>query len=264
MLLPTNILEFSKFARHLAEQAAKVIRPHFRKPIQITLKQDTSPVTLADKNGEAVMRDLIHKQYPDHGIIGEEFGNENETAEFVWVLDPVDGTKSFISGALSFGTLIGLLFQGQPLLGVYYHPVLKDLLLGDNRHTTLNGKNVRIRQTDSLDTATLLATDHTHFDRFDNGEPFNALVRNVGLYRNWGDCYGYFLLCSGYADIMLDAKMNLWDIAALIPLVRGAGGIITDLFGDDPLKGDSIIACGRSLHPLVLKELQPSYKELLP
>jgi len=201
------------------------------------------------------MRDLIQREFPSHGIIGEEFGNENEDAEYVWVLDPIDGTKSFISGALSFGTLIALLKNGKPILGVINHPILNEFLIGDNEKAFLNDNQVKIRNCNLISDATLLTTDHLNINKYQNINGFEKLLTKVKLYRNWGDCYGYYLLATGFADIMIDPIMSVWDSIALIPIINGAGGKITDYQGNDPIKGSSIVASNSAIHSEVIRLL---------
>ena len=245
--------EFQHFIKTLAEESAKVIRTYFRSEISIEQKSDLSPVTIADKKVEEILRSLIQKEFPQHGVIGEEFGEEKIGSEYVWVLDPIDGTKSFICGALSFGTLIALLHNNKPVLGVINHPILNEFLIGDNYNTYLNDKSVSVRNISSLDEAVLLATDHIKSEKYLGKEKFEKLINSVKIYRNWGDCYGYYLLSTGFADIMIDPIMSVWDKMALIPIVRGAGGIITDCKGNDPETGSSILAASNSLHSSVLK-----------
>jgi len=245
--------EFQHFIKTLAEESAKVIRTYFRSEISIEQKSDLSPVTIADKKAEETLRSLIQKEFPQHGVIGEEFGEEKIGSEYVWVLDPIDGTKSFICGALSFGTLIALLHNNKPVLGVINHPILNEFLIGDNYNTYLNDKSVSVRNISSLDEAVLLATDHIKSEKYLGKEKFEKLINSVKIYRNWGDCYGYYLLSTGFADIMIDPIMSVWDKMALIPIVRGAGGIITDCKGNDPETGSSILAASNSLHSSVLK-----------
>ena len=161
--------EFIKFVRKLAGESAKVIKPYFAAfDLEVELKEDETPVTAADRGAEEVMRDLIRKAFPDHGVIGEEFGNENETAEFVWVLDPIDGTKSFTSGCPLFGTLICLLHEGQPVLGAINQPILEQLCIGDNHQTTINGHPVHVPDTDTLSEAILLTTDILSIGKYQN------------------------------------------------------------------------------------------------
>lgn len=247
--------EYKEFCKVLAENSAEIIRKYFRTDIHIETKKDNSPVTIADQKAEEVMRELILKHFPEHGIIGEEFGVLNNDAEYVWVLDPIDGTKSFVCGAYSFGTLFALLKNGNPVIGVYHHPILNDFLIGDNIETKINGAKTSVRDCVELVSAVLLTTDHLNIEKYQNIEKFNKLIKKVKLYRNWGDCYGYFLLATGYADIMIDPVMSPWDSLPLIPLVRGAGGMITDYNGNDPVKGSSIIAASKKIHPEVIKIL---------
>ena len=244
--------EYKNFCKVLADASAKIIKKYFRTSVTIDIKKDNSPVTIADKKAEEVMRELIIKYFPDHGIFGEEFGETNKEADYVWVLDPIDGTKSFICGAFSFGTLIALLKNGNPILGVYNHPILIDFLIGDNTETRINGEKTLVRDCEHLADAVLLTTDHLNIEKHQNAEKFYKLIKKVKLYRNWGDCYGYYLLATGYADIMIDPIMSKWDLLPLIPIIKGAGGIITDYNGNDPVKGNSIIAASKKIHPEVV------------
>ncbi len=252
-----EIENYKQFISLLAGQSASVIRKYFRAKPEVESKKDLSPVTVADRKAEEVMRELIMKEYPSHGIIGEEFGNYNESAEYQWVLDPIDGTKSFISGALSFGTLIALLKNGEPVIGAFNQPVLNEFLIGDGTSALLNGREVRTRQCNSIEQATLLVTDHLDVAKYQKAAGYENLIRKVKLYRNWGDCYGYYLLATGFADIMIDPVMHPWDLLALIPIIRGAGGIITDYQGNDPVKGNSIVATSADINKAVLEMLNP-------
>ena len=250
-----ELLEYKNFCKVLAEASANVIGKYFRTEISVELKNDNSPVTIADKKAEQVMRELIMKQYPDHGIFGEEFGETNKDAEYTWILDPIDGTKSFICGAYSFGTLIGLLKNGQPIIGVYNHPIFNDFLIGDNLETRINGETTFIRNCSELNKAVLLTTDHLNIEKYQDIKKFNQLIKKVKLYRNWGDCYGYYLLATGYADIMIDPIMSPWDLLPLIPIIKGAGGVISDYQGNDPVKGKSAVASSPHIHSEIISLL---------
>lgn len=248
--------EFHGFIRELAEQSGELIRPYFgSRQLGVEQKADASPVTKADKEAELLIRDLIRKRYPGHGIIGEEFGSENPDAEFVWVLDPIDGTISFVHGCPLFGTLIALMHEGKPILGAIHQPILRQMCVGDNEQTTLNGEKLMIRNVSDLTQATLLATDIAHIAKYHDFDRFERLRKTTKLFRTWGDCYGYLLLASGNADIMLDAIMNPWDILALIPIVRGAGGEISGWSGGDPLAEKSCVAASKLLHGQVINLL---------
>ena len=250
-----DLNEFKNFSMELAKVSSEVIKKYFRTPIHVDSKLDNSPVTIADKKAEEAMRELITKRFPEHGIFGEEYGETNEGAEYTWILDPIDGTKSFICGAYSFGTLIGLLKNGEPILGVYNHPILNDFLIGDNFETFINGRKTTTRICDELEQAVLLTTDHLNIEKYQNFEKFNTLIKKVKLYRNWGDCYGYYLLATGYVDIMIDPIMSPWDLLPLVPIIKGASGVITDYQGNDASKGNSAIASSKGIHSKVISIL---------
>lgn len=244
------------FLTELAHRSGDFIRPYFGNPeVAVETKSDASPVTIADRGAEELMRHQIAQRYPDHGIVGEEFGNHNTDAEWTWVLDPIDGTKAFTTACPLFGTLIALLWRGQPVLGCIHQPILNQLMIGDGHTTTLNGRPVRVRTTTALAEATLLTSDALNLARYQNGPASDRLISQVKLYRTWGDCYGYLLLASGFADVCLDPIMNPWDIAALIPVVRGAGGTITDWQGRSPYPATSTVASVPGLHASVIATL---------
>ncbi|MCE1189970.1 MAG: histidinol-phosphatase [Ignavibacteria bacterium] len=243
------------FINDIAINSGKIIKQYYRTNFQIESKLDQSPVTIADKKAEEYLRERIMKEFPDHGIIGEEFGSYNEHAEYTWILDPIDGTKSFIHGVPLFGTLIALKHKDEIPYGAFHQPILDELLIGSPTGTTFNSKPVKVRKTSSLAESTLLLTDHLSIGKYQSMPPFEQLIRTVKIYRTWGDCYGYALLAAGYADIMIDAIMNMWDICALVPIIRGAGGIITDYQGNTPINANSIIAATPEVHAEVVRLL---------
>jgi histidinol phosphatase-like enzyme (inositol monophosphatase family) len=253
-----DLSPYRTFMTELARDSGDFIRPLYRQSsVAVETKADQSPVTIADRGAEELMRARIAKRFPAHGIIGEEFGSERPDAEFVWVLDPVDGTKTFISGLPLWGTLIALLHQGQPVLGCIHQPVLDQLVIGDNCTTELNGRIVRCRATTRIEDSTLLTSDPLSPAKYQNGPAFDALQQRARLVRTWGDCYGYLLLATGWADIALDPIMNAWDIAALVPIVRGAGGTISDWHGGAAYPAQSTVACATpELHASVLSALR--------
>lgn len=245
------------FAAHLAQLSAQVIRPYFRSDIQVDIKADLSPVTIADRKAEEVMRAAILEHFPDHGVLGEEYGAVNADAEYQWVLDPIDGTKSFVAGSYLFGTLIGLLRDGKPLVGVINHPILDDLLIGDGHDCWLNGRPVRVRPCHRIEDAVMVNTSHWVVEQHHNGAAFSELSRQVGQYRGWGDCHGYYLVATGGADIMTDPILNDWDLMALIPVIEGAGGTITDWQGKPVIGGNGAVATAGPLHDEVIRRLNP-------
>jgi myo-inositol-1(or 4)-monophosphatase len=252
-----DLSPYRAFLIELANKSGDFIRPHYRRPgLAIDTKADASPVTIADRGAEELMRTLIASRFPAHGIVGEEFGSERADSEFVWVLDPIDGTKAFITGLPLWGTLIALLHHGQPVLGCIHQPVLNQLVIGDGATTELNGQRVRCRPTTRLAEATLLTSDPFNPAKYQDGARYESLARRARLVRTWGDCYGYLLLATGYADLCLDPIMNPWDIAALVPVVRGAGGVITDWHGGSAYPAESTLAAATpALHAEVVAAL---------
>jgi len=251
-----NVDPYRAFMVELAELSGHFIRPFFGRPdVEVELKADRSPVTVADRGAEEIMRGLINKRFPGHGIVGEEFGSERADAEFVWVLDPIDGTKAFTTAVPLFGTLIALLHAGQPVLGCIHQPILGQLLVGDGQSASLNGRPVHTRACSRVEDATLLTSDPVTVDRIPG---YRSLMARAKLARTWGDCYGYLLVATGWADAMVDPVMNLWDIAALVPVIRGAGGVITDASGGPPYPATSIVAAANpGLHRQIVAALNP-------
>jgi inositol-phosphate phosphatase / L-galactose 1-phosphate phosphatase / histidinol-phosphatase len=234
-------------AEALADAAAAIIRRHFRQPIAVDEKSDLTPVTIADRAAEAAMRALIEQRFPEHGIIGEEHGSTRAEAEHVWVLDPIDGTKSFISGIPLFGTLIALTHRGRPVLGIIDQPILRERWLGAaGRATTLNGAPVRARACASLDRATLFSTAPELMFQGADAAGFARLRAAVKLVRAGGDCYAYAQLASGFIDLVVEAQLKPYDYCALAPVIAGAGGTITDWQGRalDLAANGRVIACG--------------------
>lgn len=223
--------EYLAFAGALADAAGAVIRRYFRTRVAIDDKSDASPVTIADRGAEEAMRAMIMETYPEHGIFGEEFGRHQETAEFVWVLDPIDGTKAFITGKPSFGTLIALVRNGEPVLGIIDQPIIHERWQGAaGRATTLNGEPAQVRPCDALGEAYLYATAPDMFTGND-GAAWDRLSGGVKLARYGADCYAYGLLASGFVDLVVEAQLKPYDYCAVVPVVEGAGGIMTDWQG---------------------------------
>ena len=223
---------YSDLAQQLADAAGKIIRGYFRTPVAVLDKADDSPVTIADRESEAAMRKLINAACPEHGIYGEEFGLENTDAEWVWVLDPIDGTKSFITGKPCFGVLIALLHHGVPVLGIIDQPITRERWLGVSGHpTTLNGQPIRVRECPDLQHSALYATAPEMFIGADD-RAFHTLRAQVKLPRYGADCYAYGLLAAGFVDLVVEASLQPYDYSALVPVVEGAGGIMTDWQGN--------------------------------
>jgi myo-inositol-1(or 4)-monophosphatase len=245
------------FIEELAQESGAVIRKYFRSGVMVETKGDQTPVTIADRQSEQVMRRMIQQRFPDHGILGEEFETLNPEAKYQWIIDPIDGTKTFVSGTYLFGTLIAMLKDGKPIFGAINNPIVDQFLVGDGNTTWLNGSPVKVRECSSIEQATLLTTNPLTVHQYRDGEAFETFVRRAKIYRTWGDCHGYYLVATGYADIMVDAAMHIWDVAALIPVIEGAGGTITDYYGGDPMSGEGAIATAGPLHEEVLRSLNP-------
>jgi inositol-phosphate phosphatase/L-galactose 1-phosphate phosphatase/histidinol-phosphatase len=218
-------------AGELADAAGAIIRRYFRQPIAIDDKSDLTPVTIADREAEAAMRRLIEARFPDHGIFGEEEGRTRPDAEYQWVLDPIDGTKSFISGVPLFGTLIALTCRQRPVLGIIDQPVAGERWIGASGHpSTLNGRAIRTRPCTELGRATLFTTAPELFKGAE-AEAFQRLRAASKLTRYGTDCYAYALVATGFIDLVVESGLKPYDFCALIPVIEGAGGSVTDWQG---------------------------------
>ena len=249
-------------AQRLADAARSILQSYYRKPIPIDAKSDASPVTQADRDAETAMRDILKRAAPDHGIVGEEFGSENADAEFVWLLDPLDGTRAFISGKPTFGTLIGLVHKGLPVLGVIDMPILNERWVGGHgMATVLNGVPARTRSCASLRQARIGTTSPEIFSDPEGVEAFNGLRRQVLDCNYGGDCYGYGLLASGWLDIVMESTLQPYDFAAIAPIITGAGGVMTDWAGQ-PItlasNGDVLASGDPGLHGAALSAITKS------
>ncbi|KAL9238226.1 hypothetical protein vseg_012680 [Gypsophila vaccaria] len=226
---------FSAVANRLADASGDVIRKFFRKKIQVLDKDDMSPVTIADRTAEEAMIAIIMENFPSHAIFGEENGwrCKEKDSDYVWVLDPIDGTKSFITGKPLFGTLIALLYKGKPILGIIDQPILRERWIGIvGRTTTLNGVEVSTRSCADLSKAYLYTTSPHLFAG--GAEDAFVRVRNKVKVPLYGcDCYAYALLASGFVDLVIESGLKPYDFLALIPVIKGAGGTITDWKGDE-------------------------------
>ena len=229
-----NLAADIALAHRLADAAGAAIRPHFRSGLASEAKGDATPVTLADREAEAAMRRLLTAEAGRDGVIGEEFGETQGNSGRTWVLDPIDGTAGFLAGRPLFGTLIALLVDGFPVLGVIDQPILRERWVGATGHTTaLNGTEVATRPCRTLGEATIATTGPHYFDDHD-GEQFMALAARTDHKRMvmGGDCYNYAMLATGQLDLVCEAGLKLHDWAALVPVIEGAGGTMCDWAGE--------------------------------
>jgi histidinol phosphatase-like enzyme (inositol monophosphatase family) len=255
-------VDFATFVDELAAVAGEAIRPFFRTMVGVENKSRTGtfdPVTAADRAAEQAMRTLIRKTFPGHGIVGEEFSDEGSDRSYVWVLDPIDGTKSFISGMPAWGTLIGLLKNGLPVYGMMHQPFIGERFTGDGASARYRGpvgeRRLNVRACSALADAVLFTTSPLLMSAADRAA-FEKVERAARLSRYGGDCYAYCMVAAGFIDVVIETNLKLHDIVALIPIIEGAGGVVTDWSGRPALKGGRIIAAGdRRVHAEALKLL---------
>ena len=243
-------IDFAAFVDELASISGETIRPFFRTALGVNDKGPAGrfdPVTAADRAAEDAIRTLIKKHFPAHGIIGEEFGNEREDAEYVWVLDPIDGTKSFITGMVAWGTLIALMRKGEPVYGMMHQPFTRERFTGDGTAAHYRGpagdRDLHVRPCATLADAVLLTTSPLLM-KTDDRQRFGKVEERVRLSRYGGDCYAYCMLAAGHVDLIIETELKPYDIVALIPVVTGAGGVITSWDGGPATRGGRIIAAG--------------------
>jgi len=252
-------VDFGAFIDELATVSGDAIKPFFRTSLGVEDKSRGGmfdPVTAADRAAELAMRTLIRKKFPAHGIIGEEFGPERSDAEFVWVLDPIDGTKSFISGMPAWGTLIALTRSGRPVFGMVHQPFIGERFSGDGLAATYRGpagnRALMVRPCPALAEAVLYTTSPRLMNATDRAI-FARVEELVRLSRYGGDCYSYCMLAAGHVDLVIETELKPHDVAALIPIISGAGGIVTTWNGKAPESGGRIVAAGdRRTHAAAL------------
>ena len=257
-----TVIDFEAFIGRLATASGEVILPFFRTSLSIDNKSavhEFDPVTEADRAAEAVMRRLIKANFPQHGIVGEEFGSEHEDAEYVWVLDPIDGTKSFIAGFPTWGTLIALMHRGTPVFGMMHQTFIGERFSGDNGSAFYSGsagkRRLAARRCASLQDATLFTTSPLLMNAADRAS-FGRVEQAVRLTRYGGDCYSYCMLAAGHLDLVIETELKPYDIAALIPIITGAGGAVTTWEGSPAPSGGRIVAAGdKRVHEAALKLL---------
>lgn len=250
---------FIGLAHQLADASGAVIRPHFRANVAIEDKPDDSPVTVADKAAEQAIRTLLQRHQPDHGILGEEFGAQDLNGEYLWVLDPIDGTRSFICGVPAFTTLIALLRDGVPILGVIDQPISGERWIGAAGHgTSLNGNAVTVREDRPLNQATMFTTTPEMFEAVDT-PAYNRLWAATHLTRFGLDGYAGGLLAAGLIDLHVEGTMSVWDYMALVPVIENAGGRMTDWQGNrltlEAGSGLTLASTGGALHDEALSVL---------
>ncbi len=232
-LTASNLEEFASFACHLADAARQVQFRWYRTSLGVEDKSDTTPVTIADRETETCLRGMIRQQYPEHGIIGEEYEAQQTSSPFTWVIDPIDGTRSFMIGRPTFATLIALAHEGRPVVGIIDQAIVGDRWLGiEGVGTSLNGEVVRTRGCANIRQAILLTTSPDMFETGMERQAFRKLKNSTKDIVYGGDAIGYGLVASGHADIVLESHLEIFDFMALVPVIENAGGSITDWYGE--------------------------------
>ncbi len=261
-------VDLGAFVDELATVSGEAILPFFRTALAVEDKKggrEFDPVTAADRAAESAMRSLIHRTFPAHGIIGEEFGDERADAEYVWVLDPIDGTKSFISGLPMWGTLIALMHHGAPVLGMVHQPFMHERFTGDGGSALYRGptgeRKLMVRRCTALINAVLFTTSPRLMNTSDRNL-FGRVEEMVRLSRYGGDCYAYCMLAAGHIDLVIETEIKPHDIVPLIPIISGAGGVVTTWDGGRPEAGGRIIAAGdRRVHAAAMTLLKTANQD---
>jgi histidinol-phosphatase len=250
----TNLGDLMQFAVDIARGAGEITLRYYQRSPETHTKDDGSLVTIADLEAEAYLRREIAKEFPGDAILGEEEGETKGSSGRRWIIDPIDGTFAFVHGVPFYGVLIGVEQDGEPTVGVVNMPALQEIVYGANDLGCFyNGCKANVSRTARIEDALLLCTDFQGCSRYGFGAAANELQTRARTSRTWGDCYGYVLLATGRADIMLDPVMNLWDCAALLPVVEAAGGTFTDWRGIRTVEGGNSIATNGRLYPEVMR-----------
>ncbi|MCC6735379.1 MAG: histidinol-phosphatase [Bauldia sp.] len=254
--------EEATFLGQLADLATAAILPHFRSRVVVDSKGvgRFDPVTVADRDAEQVIRAAIAARYPDDGVLGEEFGTTNSHADRVWVIDPIDGTRSFIAGLPVWGVLVGLLAGGRPAIGMMAQPFTGERFFGNGTRAWFTGpggpRDLSVRPCASLDEAVLFTTAPDLF-KADERTSYERVEKRVRLARYGADCYAYCMVAAGFVDAVVEAGLQTYDIVPLIPVIEGAGGRVTDWDGNPPLTGGQVVASGDArLHDRILDVLR--------
>ena len=249
-----NLAPYLEFALDAAWQAGRITLGYFQTQPTVERKSDNSPVTIADKEAERKLRALIGQAFPDHGVIGEEFGEQPGASQLTWIIDPINGTKSFVQGVPLYGVLLALVEDQKPLVGVAHFPALNETVYAMRGGGCYwNGRRTHVSAVKHLREAVLLASDINQFERTGKAGAWSRLVDETYIQRTWGDAYGYLLVATGRAEIMLDAKMQVWDCAPLQVIMEEAGGTFTDWQGTPTIYGGESIATNGALFEQVME-----------
>lgn len=242
-----------KFAIEITTRAGNLTLKYYHSDIAVETKSDLSPVTVADKQAEELLRFEIEKKFPDHRILGEEFGNKETNSPYKWIIDPIDGTKSFISGIPFYSNLLGLEFEGRIILGISNFPALNEMYFAsENNGAFLNGKKISVGNKTAIENCRIMTTDVRHLERVKRAAPAKQILNDSLFYRTWGDAYGHAMVASGRADVMLDPLMNPWDCAPFGIILKEAGGFFGDWNGKETIYGENAFSSNNELKKIIL------------
>jgi len=249
----TSLSSYLEFALDAAWQAGRITLGYFQSGVVAERKADNSPVTIADKTSEQKLRELIQKYWPSHGIIGEEFGEQAATSDLTWTVDPIDGTKSFVQGVPIYAVLLGLTDGKKPLVGVAHFPALNETVYAfQGGGCFWNGRQAHVSAVGQLQDAVLLASDVGGYAKYGKQQSWERLVKSTYIQRTWGDAYGYSLVATGRAEIMLDSVMKVWDCGPFQVILEEAGGTFTDWKGTPTIyAGEAIATNGVLFDPVM-------------
>ena len=252
-----ELKELLQFAVELARGAGEITLQYYRKKPETSTKSDGSYVTIADRQAESYLRKQIAERFPDDAVLGEEEGESTGRSGRRWIVDPIDGTFAFVHGVPFYGVLIALEIEGELKVGVVNIPALGEIVsAAKGVGCFLNGEPARVSETRELKDALVLCTDFTACARYGFGPAAERLQGRAKTSRTWGDCYGYVLVATGRADVMLDPVMNLWDCAPLLPIMEEAGGRFTDWLGERTASGGNAIATNGLLFDEVMSAIR--------
>lgn len=255
-----NLQDLLEVAIDAAYLAGRRTLAYFNAGVEVEIKKDETPVTRADRESEELIRKIVGKHFPDHAILGEEYGDTKGDAKYRWIVDPIDGTKSFIRGVPLYGTLIGVEVDGVPRVGVIYLPALDEMVYAASGHGAFwNGRKAQVSNVDSLANAAILCSDEK-MSR-DRSDAYARILSEAKFSRSWGDCYGYVLVATGRAEVMLDPVMHPWDCAPCLPIIQEAGGLCTDWKGNATIHAGELVACNAKLHSKVIEILGREKKD---
>ena len=250
MLHLSDLLEFAK---RITETAGEISLKYYQSDLDIITKADQSPVTIADQQTEEFLRSEIERKFPDHQILGEEMGNKETSSPYKWIIDPIDGTKSFISGIPFYSNLLGLEFEGRIILGISNFPALNEMYYAsENGGAFLNGKKISVGKKTKIEECRVMTTDVKNLENVRLSIPAKKILNDSLFYRTWGDAYGHAMVASGRADIMLDPLMNPWDCAPFGIIIKEAGGYFGDWNGTETIYGENAFSSNNELKKIIL------------